>query len=192
MAANDEDVYVFGYGSLVVSGKQPPTREFAPDGYVTDLVGFRRWWGVAMDNSRDLPNYKCYLDEQGCRPGGFVAFLDIQEEAGSRVNGVCHQVSPENLVELDARERNYVRVDVTEMLSQPPPNGRVWVYQGSPEGRARAAHGRETGTAVIHQEYQDTVERGFAALGVNELETYLETTEPGGVPVVSLERVALP
>ena len=38
------------------------------DGFVCDLHGYRRQWGVAMDNRRDLPGYKHYTDEFGLRP----------------------------------------------------------------------------------------------------------------------------
>ena len=42
---------VFGYGSLVADGAQP-----------CELRGFRRFWGVAMDNRVDLPGYKHFED----------------------------------------------------------------------------------------------------------------------------------
>ena len=72
--------YVFGYGSLAADRHQ--------EGFIAQLPGFARGWGVAMDNRRDLPGYKWYADQSGRRPEVFVAFLDIAECPGGQVNGV--------------------------------------------------------------------------------------------------------
>ena len=74
--------YVFGYGSLVA------TR----DGHVTQLRDHERRWGVAMDNTRDLPGYKYYVAPDGTRPAVFVAFLDVAPAPGASVSGVCSPV----------------------------------------------------------------------------------------------------
>ncbi|MGH2910161.1 MAG: hypothetical protein ACRDK8_12795, partial [Solirubrobacteraceae bacterium] len=82
--------YVFGYGSLA-AGDVTPGRRRLLTGFVADLRGVRRGWGVAMDNRVDLPGYKCYLDPDGRRPALSVCFLDIEPVASldARVNGVC-------------------------------------------------------------------------------------------------------
>jgi hypothetical protein len=61
--------YVFGYGSLVAPLGLDLARARRREGFVADLPGFRRVWGVAMDNRRDLPGYKCYVDADGRHPG---------------------------------------------------------------------------------------------------------------------------
>ncbi|MGH2917402.1 MAG: hypothetical protein ACRDLS_02220, partial [Solirubrobacteraceae bacterium] len=59
--------FVFGYGSLAAEC----------DGAAARLRDHRRVWGVAMDNSRDLPGYKHYrLRGDASRPAVFVAFVD--------------------------------------------------------------------------------------------------------------------
>jgi len=93
---------VFGYGSLV-AGRGLPAR----------LSGWSRRWGVAMDNAVDLPGYKCYVDADGLRPSLCVAFLDVAEDGGGAVEGVCVPVDADALARLDARERNYARDDVS-------------------------------------------------------------------------------
>lgn len=175
--------WVFGYGSLAAE---------AHDGYLTELTGHRRRWGVAMDNARDLPGYKWYrLRASGERPRGVVAFLDVAAGPGA-VNGVCLRVDAHVLRRLDARERNYERVEVTELVAEA--RGRVWTYVGSAAGRARLADGLRAGRALVSQEYLDDVEHGFRRLGTAQLAAYRASTDPPppGCEVVALERIDLP
>ena len=159
-------------------------------GEVRRIAGVRRALGVAMDNALDLPGYKYYRDPaDGSRPAVFVAFLDIVEGDGE-VGGVCRPVATGGWRALDARERNYERLDVTEAVEDAP--GRVWAYRGSAAGRERFARGVAEGRAVVARGYLEAVEAGFAALGGDELRAYRETTSLGGVPVRDLERVDLP
>jgi hypothetical protein len=168
---------VFGYGSLSRVGGRPCV-----------LRDHRRGWGVAMDNTRDLPGYKHYLRRQdGSRPEVCVAFLDLAPAAGS-VNGICFSVTPELLAALDERERNYLRVDVTDRLWPRPP-GRAWAYVGRAESRARFRRARAKSRAVVSREYREHVLRGFAALGRDALAAFRRSTELEGLPVVDLVRV---
>ena len=50
--------WLFGYGSLLPAGESRPC----------DLTGWQRSWGVAMDNSVDLPGYKHFVTPDGERP----------------------------------------------------------------------------------------------------------------------------
>jgi hypothetical protein len=145
----DGDAFVFAYGSLVDDARGVPC----------SLRGWRRGWGVAMDNRRTLPGYRYFVDDSG-RPDVYVAFLDIQPDAGARVDGV---IFPADLAALDARERNYARVDVEVDADV---GGPVWAYVGLPEARSRLAAGRGAGTAVVWEEYIARVREGFAALRV--------------------------
>ncbi len=174
--------WVFGYGSLVADH---------PDGYVTELRAHRRWWGVAMDNRVDLPGYKWYrLAESGERPPLFVAFLDlVAANASDGVGGVCHPVDASELARLDARERNYERIDVTAAVAEA--RGRVWAYRGSAAGRERLATGRAAGSAVVSRDYLTTVEAGFARLGPAALRAFRASTDPLDLPLLDLERVEL-
>ncbi|MDP9383706.1 MAG: hypothetical protein M3P50_00450 [Actinomycetota bacterium] len=157
---------------------------------VRRLAGMRRVLGVAMDNSVDLPGYKWYRDPaDGSRPAVYVAFLDVEEGDGE-VNGVCLPLPAGGWAALDARERNYERVEVTGAVADPP--GRVWAYRGSVPGRERLARGLAEGRAVVARAYLEAVEAGFAALGDEELCRYRQTTSLGGIPVRDLERIDLP
>ena len=175
---SDAAQYVFGYGSLVLEGA----------GSVETLPGHRRVWGVATDNVRHIPGYKMYLSRSnGTRVDVYVAFADLEPDPSSAVRGLVRPVSEAELEELDRRERNYDRIDVTDLI-ETDFGGPVWTYRGSPEGRARLARGRSEGTAVVSKDYLERVRKGLRALGDGELERFEAQSD---LPVADLERVDL-
>lgn len=188
--------FVFGYGSLAARPGPIPTRELKKHGFVAEVAGLRRAWGVAMDNRRDLPGYKYYTDATGRRPEVFVAYLDLleaSEDPTARVNGLCLPVDDAVLEQLDRRERNYERTDISDRVALTGLDGhRVWVYLGSRPAKERLAEGRRGGTAVIDAGYVRTVRAGFAALGEAELAVCRPSLEPDGLAVIELTRHDLP
>src|SRR5215211_2967391 len=123
--------FVFGYGSLLDGATGVPCH----------LRGWRRRFGVAMDNRRTIPGYKYFLDARtGARPEVFVAFLDVVPEPGAAVQGIAAEVDPARLEALDDRERNYARVDVAAAVAAQ--------------------------RAVVARAYVDDVRAGFAAHGL--------------------------
>lgn len=191
--------YVFGYGSLATLDPVPGRRR-RPEGFVADLRGLRRGWGVAMNNVVDLPGYKCYLEPDGRRPALSVCFLDIEPDpsAQARVNGVCTPVDAADLAALDRRERNYERIDVSarieaaRRLEASGRPARVWTYVGSAAGRARFAAGRAAGSAVIDAAYLTAVTAGLRALGSAAWTESASSLDPRGLPVRELVRRELP
>ena len=183
--------YVFGCGSLTARPGPVPTRALKEDGFVADLAGLCRTWGVAMDNRRDLPGYKYYPDAAGRRPEVYVAYLDLlaaPDDPSAVVNGL--PVDDRLLSELDQRERNYERTDVSDRVAAG--GARVWAYVGSAAARERLAAGRGDGTAVIDAGYVRTVETAFAALGAPEHAACRRSLQPGELPVLELTRHELP
>ena len=179
--------FVFGYGSLAIPPRGRPDRVVREDGFVTDLAGVRREWGVAMDNRHDLPGYKYYTDAGGQRPAVFVAFLNLRfvaEGDGSGVNGLCLPVDDAALARLDLRERNYERIEVSARIQADTGGARVWAYVGTAAGRQRLQTGRRKGTAVIDGGYLAAVSDGFAALGEAEHHRCEPSLRPGDLPVV--------
>jgi hypothetical protein len=148
-----------------------------------------------MDNTRDLPGYKYYVDAQtGERPALFVVFVSVSEAArpdAEPLNGVLFPVEPVDLPALDARERNYERREVTGLVPEAG-EGRVWTYVGSDAARERYATGAGRGAAAVSAEYLDAVRESFRALGEGELERFGRTTVAPAVPVRALRRVDLP
>ena len=184
---------VFGYGSLAALPAAAVTRTPSARGFVADLRGAARGWGVAMDNRADLPGYKYYTDPAGRRPEVFVAFLDVRFP-GSRtdhrtVTGVCLPVDAGGLPALDARERNYDRIEVTDRIERGGGDrARIWIYVGSAAGRARFARGTATGSVVIDAGYLQAVRAAFRGLGEAEWRGCAASLEPGGLPVAPLVR----
>ena len=167
--------FVFGYGSLLDDAT----------GTLCRLQGWRRRFGVAMDNRRTIPGYKYFLDARtGARPEVFVAFLDVVPEPGAVVEGIATEVAAAELAALDDRERNYARVDVSRALDLEL-GGPVWAYSGLPEARVRYAAAVAAGRAVVARAYVDDVRAGLAAHGL-ALDTVPE------VPVMDLERIDVP
>jgi hypothetical protein len=194
--------FVFGYGSLVshrqVTAGLAPTREPQATGFVADLVGFRRRWGVAMDNRRDLPGYKYYTAADGSRPDVWVAFLDIwpSDDREAVVTGLCLPVDDAALEALDRRERNYERIDVSDRIAEGRASGvggvTIWTYAGSAAGRERLRQGRAAGAAVIDANYVIDVESGFRLIGDAERRACAGSLDPEDLPVVPLRRHDLP
>jgi hypothetical protein len=167
------------------------TREPHPRGWVTDLPGHRRVWGVAMDNTRDLPGYKYYVDRaSGERPAVCVAYYDVVEEPEGLVNGLLAPVDGAALAALDDRERNYRRTDVSAWF--PALEGVVWTYTGLPDSRERMASALAEHRAVIQRGYRDEVRAGFTELGEAEADRFDRGTEAPPCRVVELERRELP
>jgi cation transport regulator ChaC len=188
MPASDPAEYVFAYGSLV--------RDLAPDGdrhapRGAHLRDHRRAWNVAMDNSLSLPGYKYYLDaEDSSRPQVFVTFLNLVTAPGHRVNGMLVPVNAEELVELDRRERNYARREVTASIEQGA-GGRVWSYFGKPEACQRFTEGLRAARAIVDESYLERVRAGFEALSGDALAEFEQSTDPPGCRTQKLMRVDL-
>jgi cation transport regulator ChaC len=172
--------FVFGYGSLLRRA----------DTMACHLLGHRRAWNVAMDNRRTIPGYKYYLDAgTGERPPLYVTFLNIYPAPEARLNGVVFPVDPEALPRLDERERNYVRVEVTDGLDVDV-GGRVWAYVGRDEARERFEEGRRTHSAVVSERYFDGIREDFAA--ASGLDAFDRSTDDLTVPLRKLRRIDLP
>lgn len=178
---------MFGYGSLAaLPAGAVASRTPSAAGFVCDLAGHRRQWGVAMDNARDLSGYKHYTDSSGYRPAVFVCFLDVVADPRGSVNGLCVPVDAAALNALDRRERNYDRIDVSAFVSAE--GARVWAYAGRRDARLRMRWAVAAHRAVIDGAYRDAVANGFQALGAGEYERCAPSLTAGTLPVLALTR----
>jgi cation transport regulator ChaC len=177
--------YVFGYGSLVEL-----TQPLAVDGRLYPAVpgrlsGFRRRWGVAMNNWETTDAQKHFLDpESGLKPKVAVAYLDVEEATGEAVNGLAIPVDPDRLAELDRREGNYRRAEVSAAF-EPALAQTVFVYHGTDAARRRAAENGEH--VYVSRQYVERVRRAFTALGPGELDEYERGTGSPPFPERDLE-----
>ncbi|HET9162094.1 MAG TPA: gamma-glutamylcyclotransferase family protein [Solirubrobacterales bacterium] len=182
--------YVFGYASLVALNE--------PTAVSGRLHGFRRRWGVAMNNWEGGDRVKHWLDrDTGERPRVRVAYLDIYEDAEYAVNGLALPVDAERLAALDAREINFRRMDVTAAFERVPckraPDAerplRVFTYVGLDAARERCRLGLEEGNTFVSRSYLSEVRRAFEQLGLDALVEFDRTTDPLPFPELNLLRV---
>jgi len=172
--------YVFGYASLVALEDA--------DAIPGRLRGFRRRWGVAMNNWEGGEGAKHWLDrETGERPHIRVAYLDIYERAGSAVNGLALPVEAERLAELDAREINYRRVDVTAAF-EGDVTERVFTYVGLDAARERCRLGVEESNAFVSRSYLSEVRHALERLSPGAIAEFDRTTDPLPFPERDLLR----
>jgi hypothetical protein len=176
-------MYVFGYGSLVAGpGRDPASRR------LVHAEGLRRTWNVSMDNRVTVEGYKYYVDpDTGERPSIFVTFLNVVEDLDSTINGVILPVDTHDFRSLDERERNYDRVDVTELIVEPV-DGPVWAYVGSVAARERYEEGLRRGTAVVDAAYFESVRDEFRRLGEALFTEFIGSTDAPGCPIRRLRR----
>ena len=179
-------MWVLAYGSLLLRA------EGAGGGVEVTLHEHRRRWDVAMENTRDLPGYRYFVDPRsGERPDVAVAFVNVCAAPGSAMNAVAFAVTPDELPALDARERNYGRAEVGALV-EPALDAPVHVYLGLPEARERYDRAATQGRAVVGRAYHDGVRAGFAALGSEALAAFDRSTDPPEVPLRDLVAVPLP
>jgi hypothetical protein len=173
--------YVFGYASLVAVPE--------PGAIVGCLQGYRRRWGVAMNNWEGGEGVKHWLDRTtGERPRVRVAYLDVYEHAGAAVNGLALPVDADRLAALDAREVNYERIDVSAAFEPATPR-RVYAYVGHDAARERCRQGEVDGNIFVSRDYFASVRRAFANLTPQALTEFDRTTDPLPFPERDLQLV---
>ena len=173
--------FVFGYGSLVniKNLEQYLKRKLQPDlDYkICSLKNYQRCWNVAMDNQVNLPNYKYYRDSQTKeRINAFVAFLNIRPHPSKTILGILFRVTDAELTNLDSRERNYQRINITQQLDIHI-TGNAWTYIGLPAAEQRYKKGLAQNKAVIAKTYFNSVKDAYLALGDEGLTNYIVTTD---------------
>lgn len=171
--------YVFGYGSLVELTQPLVLGERLFPAVPGRLNGFRRRWGVAMNNWEAGDDAKHFVDPaSGLKPKLTVAYLDLEEAPGEAINGLAVPVDAARLRELDAREVNYERIEVGAGF-EPGASHPVFAYRGTEAARRRARIAAGNGGEIyVSRQYAERIERAFAALGPGQLDEYERTTEP--------------
>jgi hypothetical protein len=138
-----------------------------------------------MNNWEAGEDEKHFVDpESGLKPRLAVAYLDLEEAPGEAVNGLAIPVDPARLRELDAREINYERIEISDAF-EPEIAHAVFVYLGSAAARRRAA--ADGGEIYASRQYVERIERAFTALGAGQLDEYQRSTEPLPFAVRDLE-----
>src|SRR4051794_16197880 len=174
-------IAVFAYGSLVdpASAGRTLGREL-PAPRPARLKGWERRWTLVRDTLR---SEKTFAIEPGGEVPPWVLGLNIEpaEEGGDEgPNGALIELSEAELERLDLREVRYDRIDVSGSIAAADGFDRVVSYT------AKASHHSPEPPpgAVILTTYTRAVEAAFAALGDDQLATYLKTTPSPPVDLV--------
>jgi hypothetical protein len=188
----DDIAYVFGYGSLVTMKDEVTLADRAWAAVPGRLRDQRRYWGAAMNNWEATPLEKHFVDpDTGEQPRIRVAYLDIDGDPGSTVNGLAIPVDSRRLAEFDVREVNYLRVDVSGSFEPALPR-RVFVYRATEEARERCRRHQPDAEVFVSRDYVAAVRRAFEELGKGQLEEYERSTEPLDFPERHLRLVYPP
>lgn len=162
------DFFLFGYGSLmnVRSASRALGRSVAVTRLdVVDLLEHRRTW-----SAKDL----IYSERLGREVS--AVFLDLQTSPGQSLNGILLPIEEGDLRQLDLREKNYERIDVTEhivMKGGGRPNRAVFSFMSK---RSCRTTGDEVELYVL-QNYVEMVTAACRRLGPSFFREYQRTTE---------------
>lgn len=108
--------YIFGYGSLIEKESRLRSTPNAKVAVPVRVSGFKRGWfsrtGVA---------------------GLSTTYLGCINETGSCTNGVIYEVSKDDLIRTDAREKGYIRIsinfeDIACYSNQIEQDSVIWIY----------------------------------------------------------------
>ena len=192
------DTWVFGYGSLVSPASMAATigRTVAADDVaVAHLDGYGRRWNYGSLHLRGNWHHGGATVTQG-----LVVSLGLVVADTETCNGVIVRVTAGELAQLDWRERDYERTDVTDRIRlddgvrsvhRDVGAGRVTTYVPRPSAVERYEEARDHGRAGIRQPYWELVSVAFGELGDDHLDQYESTPSPD-VPVVDMALSMLP
>jgi dephospho-CoA kinase len=180
--------WIFGYGSLVAPaslaatiGRPVPRRDVV----VAHLDGYGRRWNYGSMHLRgDWRHQGTYVRR------GLVVSLGLVRADGETCNGTVVRVTDDELAQLDWRERDYERTDVSELIRRDDGTGGiagspVWTYVPRASAVDRYLDARDQGRAAIRRSYWDLVDAAFGALGDDHRSKFAATPAPD-VPVVDI------
>jgi dephospho-CoA kinase len=186
--------WVFGYGSLVspVSLAATIGRTIEPhDLVVTHLSGYGRRWNYGSLHLRGDWHHDGVTVRQG-----LVVSLGLIVADDETCNGVAVRVTDDELAQLDWRERDYERTDVTDSVvadrvvsdaatADPFAGDRVVTYVPRRSAIERYETARDDRRAAIRLTYWNLVREAFGRLGGDHPERYAATPAPD-VPVADI------
>ena len=148
--------YIFGYGSLIDTHNRSLTLPHSREIYPVTIKNFQRQWNV-RSNLRSF------------------TVLGVTPQSGHECTGLIFPVSPEELEELDFRERSYQRQTIfpSNILSfsqkKNIPQKSVWTYiPNSPQFPSQ--------NNPITQTYLDLVLRGCLEINEEFARQFIRTT----------------
>lgn len=188
---NTPVAWVFGYGSLVKPASLARTvGRIAKRGdgfHSATLTGYGRRWNYGVGYVTGT-----WTADDGTEiVDGTIVALGLVESDNERVNGAIVSLSADELADLDHRERNYDRVEVTHLVEDIEDVDLmglpVVTYVPRPSAIERYESARDAGTGAVRQTYWDLVKDAFERLGAGEWERYRDSTPNPDVPIVDMQ-----
>ena len=187
-----DPVWIFGYGSLVSPTSMARTigrvAVRSENFHAAVLKGYGRRWNYGVghvvgtwtaDDGREIDD-------------GVIVALGVVESADETVNGVVASVAGSELANLDRREREYDRVEVTDLVTvtDPVDGGSdtiapIYTYVPRQSSITRYETARDAGRAGIRRTYWDLVDEAFTEFGDDQVAQYRATPAPD-VPIVDV------
>ncbi len=182
------DTWIFGYGSLVSPASMAATigrTVAAGDVAVAHLDGYGRRWNYGSLHLRGDWHHGGVAVTQG-----LVVSLGLAVADTETCNGVIVRVTADEVAQLDWRERDYERTDVSDRIRLDDGvhggrTGQVMTYVPRPSAVERYEEARDRRQAGIRQSYWELVSIAFGDLGDDHLARYESTPSPD-VPVVDM------
>lgn len=108
--------YIFGYGSLIEKESRLRTTPQASIIFPANVYGFQRGWFARIDEV-----------------GLSTTYLGCIESAEAHTNGVIYEVTEDDLLKTDAREKSYRRQkinweNIQDFSGEIDTNSNVWIY----------------------------------------------------------------
>jgi cation transport regulator ChaC len=175
-------VGIFGYGSLIskTSFEYTLGRSLSDDEFSLDyLNGYARSWTL-FHKIKNYPKEKRLLMPLGKK---YIVYLDITPMDNSRIMGSIVNVSDQEILRFDNRERNYDRVEVTKILDNPPEEMTVYAYIGDEKHKTTLV---PTSECVIVKEYIITIENGLESLDGSAKTDFWNSTIQTDIDVISI------
>lgn len=187
----NEDVWIFGYGSLVSPASMAATigRSVAADDVaIAHLDGYGRRWNYGSLHLRGDWHHDGTVVTQG-----LVVSLGLAVADTETCNGVIVRVTADELAQLDWRERDYERTDVSDRIRRDDGGRteRVMTYVPRASAVERYEAARDRRRAGIRTTYWELVTTAFGELGGDHLDRYAAMPAPD-VPVVDMTLSMLP
>jgi len=187
----NDRTWVFGYGSLasptsVARTIGRPVAELT----VAHLAGYGRRWNYGSLHLRgDWSHGRAVVEH------GVVISLGLAAASDEQTNGVLVAVTDVELAELDWRERDYERTDISDRITLDDGSGSldgpIVTYVPRAGAVERYERARDDGRAAVRQSYWDLVHAAFGDLGGDHLDRFLLTPSPD-VPVADITLAPLP
>jgi hypothetical protein len=172
---DDDEIYIFSYASLLSADQISGTlgRKVTDSDLKTAvLYDYRREWTAFSRLTTG-----CVGDIDFCPE--YMAYANVHPAQGEQCNGILFKVKRSELKFFDARERNYCRVNVTDLIDENP-GKPVYTYSSIPRGSLKAFSQR----TFIRKDYVDLITHSLQGFDQAFRDEYWKNfANPADIPI---------